>query len=56
MQLNFKKAINPNDVTAPSLELTQYKLEKEKANKKAKELRADWMPIKSQKLNDIVNK
>ena len=56
MSLNLKKAINPNDVTAPSLELTQYKLEKEKANKKAKELRADWMPIKSQKLNDIVNK
>jgi hypothetical protein len=56
MSLNLKKAINPNDVAAPSLELTQYKLEKEKANKKAKELRADWMPIKSQKLNDIVNK
>jgi hypothetical protein len=56
MSLNLKKAINPNDVTAPSLESTQYALEKEKANKKAKELRADWMPIKSQKLNDIVNK
>ena len=36
MSLNLKKAINPNDVTAPSLESTQYALEKEKANKRQK--------------------